>query len=110
MYTHTADGGGGFGARITYDAAQTMNGVQQMKDELDHFTQAIDRIHSQSKQTLSGLSGKSINAYEETIEEYMQAVEFAVQYMTTFVELMKIVDQQVTGADQHSGQMFRSII
>lgn len=105
MLTHTADGGGGPGARISYDSEQTTHGMSKLKSDLDLFAEANDQTRSQMEQALGEMSGEAVEAYKETFEEYLQAAELVVQHMTTFIELMAIVNEQITGADERSANM-----
>lgn len=92
--------------RIEYDSEKTMEGLTEIKTELDSFAISNSSILSKFNGIFSELSGQSITDYSKDIDKYAESAKLAEMYIEKFIDLMELVDEEIADADKKSSNMF----
>ncbi|MEI3607179.1 hypothetical protein SPD48_15910 [Pseudogracilibacillus sp. SE30717A] len=100
--------GSGGSAKVTieYDSDKTLQGISDVKSQLSAFMDSTNKITGEFDRIFAELSGESINNYREQVNEYMVSAKLAEDYITILVDLVNLMDDEISEAERKSANMF----
>ncbi len=99
-------GGGSVGVTIEYDSEKTLQGISDVKNQLSAFMDSTNKITGEFDRIFAELSGGSIHNYREQVNEYMISAKLAEDYINILIDLVNLMDDEISEAERKSENMF----
>jgi len=97
------------GIKIEYDSGKTLHGIVDVENQLKEFMNSTDRVVSEFNHIFDDLSGAAIHRYHEVVNEYIEGAKLAETYVETLIQLIHLMDKEITEADRKSANMLNRL-
>ncbi|WP_054949569.1 hypothetical protein [Numidum massiliense] len=109
METVISGGASRGAATILYDATASRGGIRKVQSALANYRTSTEQLSVTFNRVLEELKGETAQSFKSTAQDYIQTAQMAEEYLQVFIDLMYLVDDQLSQSEQESQHMMNRI-